>query len=114
MDFEEGRIHIQNTVAQSKVVVEKERTKSQKSRTPCRWYFWGGGYCSGSGKIDMEEKTSSRRIRTTIGGFDMAGKKGMKHYPEEMRRKVEGEYKAGAGIGELSQKYGVSRYSVQS
>lgn len=32
MDFEEGRLHIQNTVVQSKVVVEKERTKNQKSR----------------------------------------------------------------------------------
>ena len=32
VDFEEGRIHIQNTVVQSKVVVEKERTKNKKSR----------------------------------------------------------------------------------
>lgn len=32
VDFEEGRLQIQNTVVQSKVVVEKERTKNQKSR----------------------------------------------------------------------------------
>ena len=30
--FEEGRIHFQNTVVQSTVVVERERTKNKKSR----------------------------------------------------------------------------------
>ena len=44
----------------------------------------------------------------------MAGKKGMRHYPKEFRERIESEHKARSGIGELSRKYGVSRYSVQS
>lgn len=44
----------------------------------------------------------------------MAGKKGMKRYPEEYRQKVQAEYKAGMGIRELSRKYGGSKYAVQS
>lgn len=44
----------------------------------------------------------------------MAGKKGMKQYPEAIRQRIREEYKQGAGLRELSRKYGVSRYSVQS
>ena len=44
----------------------------------------------------------------------MAGKKGMKHYPEELKERVRLEYEAGESMHALSRKYGVSRYSVES
>lgn len=44
----------------------------------------------------------------------MAGKKGMKHYPEELKERVRIEYEAGESMHALSRKYGVSRYSVES
>ena len=44
----------------------------------------------------------------------MAGKKGMKHYPEELKKRIREEYDEGVSMGSLSRKYGVSRYSVES
>jgi len=44
----------------------------------------------------------------------MAGKKGMKHYPEEVKERVRLEYEAGESMSALSRKYGVSLYSVES
>ena len=44
----------------------------------------------------------------------MAGKKGMRHYPEEFQQMVQTEHEEGAGIRELSRKYGVSKYAVES
>ena len=44
----------------------------------------------------------------------MAGKKGMKHYPEEFKEQVRMEYEVGESMHALSRKYGVSRYSVAS
>ena len=41
----------------------------------------------------------------------MSGKKGMKHYPQEMK-KIRQEYKAGASIRGLQSKYGISRWSI--
>ena len=43
----------------------------------------------------------------------MANRKGIKHYPEELKRKIREEYESGNTMKSLSQKYGVSRYSVQ-
>ena len=44
----------------------------------------------------------------------MAGKKGMRHYPEEFQQMVQAEHEEGAGIRELSRKYGVSKNAVES
>lgn len=44
----------------------------------------------------------------------MAGKKGMKHYPKELKEQVRLEYEGGESMHALSRKYGVSRYSVES
>ena len=44
----------------------------------------------------------------------MAGRRGMKHYPESFKRQVKQEYDAGASIKSLHRKYGVSRYAIQS
>ena len=44
----------------------------------------------------------------------MAGKKGMKHYPKELKERVRQEYAAGASMNSLSRKYGVSTYSIAS
>ena len=44
----------------------------------------------------------------------MANRKGVKHYPEELKRQIREEYESGNTMKSLSQKYGVSRYSVQS
>jgi len=44
----------------------------------------------------------------------MSGQKGMRHYAEEFKLIVRTEYEKGAGIRELSRKYAVSKYSVES
>lgn len=44
----------------------------------------------------------------------MSGKKGMKHYPEELKEEIRIRVEEGASIRELSREYGVSKYSVQS
>ena len=44
----------------------------------------------------------------------MSGKKGIKHYPEEIKEQVRQEYENGASMSSLSMKYGVSLYSVAS
>ena len=44
----------------------------------------------------------------------MSGKKGMKHYPEELKEQVRQEYESGASMRSLSRKYGISMYSVES
>jgi transposase-like protein len=44
----------------------------------------------------------------------VSGKKGMKHYPEELKEQVRQEYESGASMRSLSRKYGISMYSVES
>ena len=44
----------------------------------------------------------------------MSGKKGMKHYPEQLKEEIRIRAKEGASVRELSREYGVSKYSVQS
>lgn len=44
----------------------------------------------------------------------MAGRKGMKAYPKTIKEKVRQEIKAGSSQRAVSQKYGISRYSIQS
>ena len=49
-----------------------------------------------------------------LEAFDMAGMKGVKHYPQAIKEAVREERKQGASLKSLSKKYGVSKYSVQS
>ena len=44
----------------------------------------------------------------------MANRKGVKHYPEELKRQIREEYESGSSMNSLSRKYGVSFYSVES
>ena len=44
----------------------------------------------------------------------MAGKKGMKKYPKEIREKIVKEFHEGKSQAQLSREYGISRYSIQS
>lgn len=44
----------------------------------------------------------------------MSGKKGMGQYSDATKAMVENEYKTGVGVRELSRKYGISRYAIQS
>ena len=44
----------------------------------------------------------------------MSGKKGMKHYPEQLKEEIRKLAEEGASQKELSREYGVSRYSIQS
>ena len=44
----------------------------------------------------------------------MSGKKGMAQYSDKTKAMVQNEYKTGAGVRELSRKYGISRYAIQS
>ncbi|MDL2287267.1 hypothetical protein LJB90_01720 [Eubacteriales bacterium OttesenSCG-928-G02] len=44
----------------------------------------------------------------------MAGKKGMKNYPEAVKEELRKAYKEGQSVNELSKKYGISRYAIQS
>jgi len=42
----------------------------------------------------------------------MAGRKGMQHYTEEMKKQIKQEYEKGNSINGLSKKYGISRWSI--
>lgn len=44
----------------------------------------------------------------------MSGKKGMKQYPERIKEEIRKQIAAGSSQKEISQKYGISRYSIQS
>ena len=44
----------------------------------------------------------------------MSGKKGMPRYNEKTKGKVIQEYQSGTSVCELSRRYGISRYSIQS
>ena len=44
----------------------------------------------------------------------MAGRKGMKHYPEGFKLQIKAEHDAGASMKSLHRKYGVSVYSIES
>ena len=44
----------------------------------------------------------------------MAGRKGMKHYPESFKLQIKQEYDAGASMKSLHRKYGISVYSIES
>ena len=44
----------------------------------------------------------------------MGNRKGQKHYPERIKRIIIAEQKEGESVRSLSEKYGVSRYTIQS
>lgn len=44
----------------------------------------------------------------------MSGRKGMKVYPAEIKEKVVQEIRVGKNQKAVNQKYGISRYSIQS
>ncbi len=44
----------------------------------------------------------------------MSGKKGMKHYPEEIKEQIRLEYEQGISLNSISRKYGISRCAVQN
>ena len=44
----------------------------------------------------------------------MGNRKGQKHYPERIKRIIIAEQKEGRSVRSLSEKYGVSRYTIQS
>ena len=44
----------------------------------------------------------------------MSGRKGMLHYSEELKEQIRQEISAGKSQNEVSRKYGISRYTVQS
>ena len=44
----------------------------------------------------------------------MAGRKGMKHYPESFKLQIKQEHDAGASMKSLHRKYGISVYSIES
>jgi len=44
----------------------------------------------------------------------MAGKKGAKHYPLEVRAKVVSEYLDGASVHSLSRKHKISRFAIRT
>ena len=44
----------------------------------------------------------------------MAGRKGMKHYPERFKLQIKEEHDAGVSMRTLKKKYGVSFYSIES
>ena len=44
----------------------------------------------------------------------MSGKKGMRRYSEEIKMQIIAEHKKGISVWELSRKYEISRYSIQS
>jgi len=43
----------------------------------------------------------------------MAGKKGMKHYPETIRKEIVNKQKTGQSVNSLSKEYGISRAAIQ-
>ena len=44
----------------------------------------------------------------------MGNRKGQKHYPERIKQIIIAEQKEGRSVCSLSEKYGVSRYTIQS
>ena len=44
----------------------------------------------------------------------MGNRKGQKHYPERIKQIIIAEQKEGSSVRSLSEKYGVSRYTIQS
>ena len=44
----------------------------------------------------------------------MAGRKGMKHYPESFKLQIKAEHAVGASLHSLCRKYGMSFYSAES
>ena len=44
----------------------------------------------------------------------MGNRKGRKHYPERIKQIIIAEQKEGRSVRSLSEKYGVSRYTIQS
>ena len=44
----------------------------------------------------------------------MSGRKGMKQYPQSIKEEIRKQIAAGRSQREISQKYGISRYSIQS
>ena len=44
----------------------------------------------------------------------MGNRKGQKHYPERIKQIIIAEHKEGRSVRSLSEKYGVSRYTIQS
>lgn len=44
----------------------------------------------------------------------MSGKKGMKHYPVNIKAVIFEEYQSGISVNQLSLKYGISRYAIQT
>ena len=44
----------------------------------------------------------------------MGNRKGQKHYPERIKRIIVAEQQEGKSVCSLSEKYGVSRYTIQS
>ena len=44
----------------------------------------------------------------------MSGRKGMKQYPESIKEEIRKQIAAGRSQKEISRKYGISRYSIQS
>ena len=44
----------------------------------------------------------------------MGNRKGQKHYPEHIRQIIVAEQRKGKSVCSLSEKYGVSRYTIQS
>lgn len=44
----------------------------------------------------------------------MSGRKGMKQYPESIKEEIREQIAAGRSQKEISRKYGISRYSIQS
>ena len=44
----------------------------------------------------------------------MSGRKGMKQYPESIKEEIREQFAAGRSQKEISRKYGISRYSIQS
>lgn len=53
-------------------------------------------------------------MKTSIGGFVMSGKKGMKKHPIWIREKIFEEIKEGKSQNQISKEYGISRYAIQS
>lgn len=51
--------------------------------------------------------------KTTLGGLNMSGKKGMKKYPLGIREKVVERIRAGESQQALSREYGISRWAIQ-
>jgi transposase-like protein len=45
--------------------------------------------------------------------FLMAGKKGMKHYPEAIKSEIVLKHGKGQSVNSLSKEFGISRWSVQ-